>query len=225
LQTVRTGRSAFEHVFGMERYAYFAQHPSAAMLFEAGLASRTRAENRAVLASYAFEGTGTIVDVGGGQGGLLAAILEASPARRGILVELPAVAAQARRQLEQTGFAGRCAIVAGDFFREVPAGGDVYVLSKVLHNWDDPRAIAILQTCSRAMAGRGKILLVERVLGASNDPLAATLFDLQMLVQHPGGRERTVEEYRWLLAAAGLVLTQVIPTSSPVTLVEGVRDG
>src|SRR5262249_27474001 len=197
-----------------------AQHPRAAALFEAGLTSRTRLENRVVLASYNFQGARTTVDIGGGQGTLLVAILEAHPTMRGILFELPEVAAGARRRLEDAGLAQRCAVIAGDFFHAVPEGGDLYLLSKVLHNWDDARAAAVLRSCSRAMAGRGKLLLIERVIGVSSDAFAAKLFDLNMLVMHPGGRERTAEEYSALLAAAGFVLTRVIATESPVAIVE-----
>jgi hypothetical protein len=152
----------------------------------------------------------------------LAAILRANPGLRGVLFDRPQVVAEAGHPLEAAGLGGRCEVVAGDFFASVPAGGDAYILKRVLHDWDDERAGAILRTCHRAMPGHGRLLAIELVLPPGNDPSLGKLFDLLMLVDL-GGRERTEADFRTLLAAAGFELTAVTPTPSLVSVVEAVR--
>jgi hypothetical protein len=213
MHSVTTGRPAFDHVFGTDLYSYLAARPDVAELFEHGVAERGRELHAAVVEAVDLDGVGTIVDVGGGKGALLAAFLEANPSARGILFDRPDVIAQA-------GPIERCELVGGDFFEEVPAGGDVYVLSRVVHDWDDGRAAILLANCRRAMGDRGRLLVVSRVVPDGHGPHESKLNDLNMLVMR-GGRERNEDEFRTLLERAGFRLARVIPTSSAVSVVEG----
>jgi hypothetical protein len=222
LHSLRTGKPAFDHTFGAPLFEYLAAHPEEARVFDAAMTGRSAAENAAVLAAYDFSGAGTVVDVGGGQGALLAAILEANPRTRGVLFDRPHVVAAARPRLEAAGLApGRFDLVEGDFFGAVPAGGDIYVLKRIIHDWDDGRARSILRNCRAALSEAGRLLLVELVVPPGNEPSDAKLLDLLMLV-YAGGRERTEAEYRDLLASAGFELARVVPTASNVSLVEAV---
>jgi hypothetical protein len=222
LHSVQTGRPAFEQVHGADFFTFLARNPAAAAVFDAAMTSRSAQENAAIAAAYDFSGLGTLIDVGGGHGSFLAAILRANPELRGVLVDRPQVVAEAQPQLEAAGLGGRCEVVAGDFFVSVPAGGDAYMLKRVIHDWDDERAGAILRNCHRAMPAHGRLLVIELVLPPGNAPSLGKLFDLLMLVD-PGGRERTEADYRTLLAGAGFELTAVTSTPSLVSVVEGVR--
>ena len=178
--------------------------------------------NAAVPAAYDFSGCGTIVDVGGGNGSLLASVLAANPSARGILFDLPHVLDQARRQLAAAGVAERCELVGGDFFAGVPAGGDAYLLRWVLHDFDDERAARILQSCRAAMPPEGRLLVIEQVIADGGKPgeWMTKFLDLQMLILL-GGQERTEAEFRELFAAAGFRLRRVIATRSPSSILEG----
>jgi hypothetical protein len=222
LHSVQTGRPAFEQVHGADFFTFLARNPAAAAVFDAAMTSRSAQENAAIAAAYDFSGLGTLIDVGGGHGSFLAAILRANPELRGVLVDRPQVVAEAQPQLEAAGLGGRCEVVAGDLFVSVPAGGDAYMLKRVIHDWDDERAGAILRNCHRAMPAHGRLLVIELVLPPGNAPSLGKLFDLLMLVD-PGGRERTEADYRTLLAGAGFELTAVTSTPSLVSVVEGVR--
>jgi hypothetical protein len=220
LHALRTGQSAFEHTFGQPHFAYLAEHPDKAAAFDAYMVEQTSRASRAILDAYDFSGLSTIVDVGGGRGALLAAILSAYPAANGILFDQPAVVAEASALLAQAGVADRCQVVGGDFFVAVPDGGDVYLLRLVLHDWDDERCVAILRTCRRAMAPEARLLVVEPLLPPGDEPSYGKYQDIQMLVMLPGGRERTEDEHRALLDAAGFRLTRVVPIASELSVVE-----
>ncbi len=224
LHSVRTGESAFEHVFGMGVWRYRAQNVEHARLFDEAMANLTPMYN--IVSSYSFSKFDKIVDVGGGDGGLLVAILEANPTLQGVLFDLPHVAAKATRRIAEAGLAGRCQVVAGDASSSVPDGGDAYILSRVIHDWDDARSIAILKNCHRAMAATGTLLLIEGVVRPGNESDFTKLFDLNMLVL-AGGRERTVAEYQALLEAAGFAMARIIPTRSVmgVSVIECIRAG
>ena len=222
LDSVQTGRPAFERIHGVDFFTFLARDPAAAAVFGAAMTSRSAQENDAIVAVCDFSGLGTIIDVGGGHGSLLAALLRANPGLRGVLFDQPHAVAKARHQLEAAGLGGRCDSIAGDFFVSVPAGGDAYILKRVIHDWDDERAAAILRNCHRAMPGHGRLLVIELVLPPGNEPSLGKLFDLLMLVDL-GGRERTEADYRTLLAGAGFELTAVTPTPSLVSVVEGMR--
>jgi hypothetical protein len=219
LHTVQTGETAFGHVYGSEAYEYFARHPTDGAVFNAHIEAYARQAARAA-AAYDFGGARTVVDVGGGYGTVLTAVLRANPELRGVLFDQPEVIEAASPRIAESGLAGRCELVAGSFFDAVPEGGDVYLLSSIVHNWDDDRAIEIMRRCRRAMNGAGRLLLVELVLPLGNRPADGKLLDLQMMVLFPGGRERTPNEYRALLAAAGFRLTRIIPTPQQMSLIE-----
>ncbi len=201
-----------------------ARDPEGAALFNAAMTSLTSAFDAAVTAAYDFSRLGTLVDVGGGQGALISSILAANPHLRGILFDIPPVIESARGRIGEAGLAGRCELVAGDFFASVPAGGDAYVLKWVIHDWDDEHSVAILRSCRRAMARDGRLLLVERVVPERIDQSADTqgivLGDLNMLLW-TGGRERTAAEYRALLPSAGFTLARIVPTATQLSIIEG----
>lgn len=221
LLSVRTGEMAFDHQFGMGYFKYLAQHPDADQVFNEAMTGWTHQLVGAVVDVYDFSSFKTLVDVGGGYGALLAAILQSNPDTRGILFEQPRVVASAEKQLVAAGVADRCTFVGGDFFAAVPEGGDAYVLSQILHDWDDERCVAILRQCRQVMPGHGKLLVVELVLPAGDEPSLGKWLDLHMLVLL-GGRERTAAEYDTLFGAAGFKLGRVVPTPPGPSVVEAV---
>jgi predicted O-methyltransferase YrrM len=221
LHAVRTGETGTERALGQPIFGYLSGRPAEAALFGETMLGYHGAEPPAVAAAYDFAGVGTLVDVGGGIGTLLATVLQANPGMRGVLLEMPHVAAEARPRLAAAGLAERCTVVEGDFFEAVPAGGDAYVLSHVIHDWDEARCQAILANCRRAMGGRGRLLLVEAVLPSGDAPHPGKMLDLVMLTL-TGGRERSEAEYAALLAAAGFTLTRVVPTASQASVIEAV---
>ena len=222
LYSVKTGEPAFNHIFGQGVFAYLAEHPEAAAVLNEGMTDRATEMAQAVVQAYDFSSYGTIVDVGGGYGTFLTALLQANPQARGILFDQPHVVAGATKYIEASGLGGRCQTVAGDFFTAVPAGGDAYVLTRVLHDWDEAHSIAILKSCYRAVADQGTLLVIEHVIPPGNAPSPSKLADLTMLV-FTGGCERTEAEYRALFTAAGFTLRQIILTQSPFSVIEGVR--
>jgi SAM-dependent methyltransferase len=226
LYSVETGKPAFNHVFGMDTFSYMARHPEEAANFDKAMSSFTTQIAVAVTAVYDFSTFRTVVDVGGGNGSLLAGILRVNPSLRGIVFEQPHVAERAKERLRGDGLADRCAVVGGDFFREVPGGGDAYLLKHVIHDWDDEHATAILKNCGRAMDPSSRLLIVEGIYPPRIDPSdecrGAASNDVNMLVC-TGGRQRSEDEFRSLLHAAGLKLTRIVPTSAGVGVIEGMR--
>jgi hypothetical protein len=219
LHSVRTGETAFDHVLGMPLFEYLSTNAGASATFNEAMASSTELAARAVTEAYDLSQAGTIVDVGGGTGAFLAGIPTANPRARGILFDRPGVVAGASGILGSAGVADRCAVVAGDFFETVPSGGGAYILSWIIHDWDDDRAITILENCRRAMADDARLLIIEQVVPPGNEPSLSKLYDLQMLTL-AGGRERSADEYRALLAAADLELARIIQTSAPRSVIE-----
>ncbi|RKT55619.1 methyltransferase [Saccharothrix australiensis] len=209
---VRTGRSVVEHK-GSE--VFHEPPPEVIALLHESLAFFSRYTVGAITAAYDFGGVGTVVDVGGGQGALLAAILDANPDVRGTLLEQAFIMDIARASLAEAGVADRCETVIGDFFRSVPAGADLYLLKSVLHDWNDERAVDLLVKVREAMKPGARLLVVETVLGETARPAVADRIaarsDVMMLLSSIGGRERTEAEYRDLLARAGLRATRFIP--------------
>jgi hypothetical protein len=220
--TLRTGETALDHIFGGNWIEYLAAHPEVAAIFNDGMTGLTSQVAAAVCAGYDFGSCRTVVDVGGGNGHLLAAILQAYPDLRGILLDLPHCRDGALQHLASAGMAGRCAFVAGDFFTTVPTGADAYLLKWIIHDWDDSRGIAILRACRRAMAPGSRLLVIERLIPPGNEPAPDAVFgDVAMLV-HTGGRERAEAEYRALLEAADLRLARTVATTTPYSLLEAV---
>ncbi|MBL8554928.1 MAG: hypothetical protein JNL41_11670 [Phenylobacterium sp.] len=221
-ETVRGGLPAVTHQLGVgASFDLYARDPALAAEFDASMAAMADATGPVTAAAYPF--AGLVIDVGGGVGRLMAQILAAHPQARGLVFDLPPVAEKARAFIAQEGLAGRCEAVGGDAFDAVPGGGDVYVLSAVLHDWPPEAALRLLQSVRRAMTPAARLVLVERVL--AEQPAAGVLdrndamIDLLMMVRN-GGRERTEAQYRDLLAEAGFELLQVIRTAAPRRLIE-----
>jgi hypothetical protein len=217
---VRTGQPAFDHVHGMDFFAYYRQHPAEGELFDQMMAAQTAPVTRAVAAAYDFSRVRTVVDVGGGNGTLVLGLLAAHPHLQGIVFDQPAVAARAEEAIAAAGLADRCQAVAGDFFVAVPEGGEAYLLKYILHDWDDERSIAILRACRQAIPADGRLLIVEFLIPPGNGPSYAKSQDVNMLT-NLGGRERTTAEYAALFTAAGFTLTETIPLLGELHLIEG----
>ena len=224
LRAVREGGAAFEHVHGQSLFEYLGERPELGAAFQGSMVARNTQEAAAVVAAYDFSGYRRLVDVGGGTGVLLTAILTATPGLHGVLFDRPQSIEAAQRRLTEAGLAERSDTVGGDFFAEVPAGADAYLLSRVIHDWNDDDSIRILSTCRRAMGGQGRLLLVEAVLPerAVEQP-AAIRMDLHMLILLHG-RERTAVEFADLLGQAGFRITRLVPTASPagIAVIEAV---
>jgi hypothetical protein len=220
LHSVRTGESAFPELHGTTAWEYRAAHPEEDAIFNAAMTSLSAGVVEAVVQSYDFSGISVLADVGGGEGGLLAAILAANPGLRGVLFDQSHVVATAGALLERAGVADRCEVIGGSFFEAVPAGADAYLLKSIVHDWDDNVVIEILRTCRKAIAGTGRLLVVEPIIRPGNEPDSAKFSDLNMLVML-GGRERTADDFGRLYAEAGFRLTEIIPTGSPFNILEG----
>jgi len=219
LHSVRTGENAFRHVHGTDPWTYRAQKPEESAIFDAAMTSLTGQSEAAIVDAYDFGRFGEVVDVAGGRGTLLAAVLAAHPDLRGLLFHQPHVVAGASELLRATGVAERCRIVGGSFFERVPEGADAYMLKSIIHDWEDEEATAILRVCRAAMPPHAVVLVVERDLGAPNEYSAAKFLDLLMLVG-PGGRERTEDEYAALFAAADLTYVAATSTAAEISLYE-----
>jgi hypothetical protein len=208
-ESVRTGTGGFSRLYGQRFFEWTRTHPEDGAIFNAAMTSGSTGGSAAVLAAYDFSRCGCIVDVGGGHGALLAAILEANPAAQGILYDLPHVIAGAD-PLRTSGAAQRCQLVGGDFFKSVPGGGDAYIMSRVIHDWDDDAALTILGHCRRAIPDGGRLLLVESISKPPNEPDPSKFLDVWFI--GGGGCERTEAEYRSLLRRGGFELERVVPT-------------
>ncbi len=212
---VRTGTEAFEHLYGENHFDHFARHPDLAELFDRSMAASSRMFEP-VPAHPGFADARRVVDVAGGHGGLLGRILTAHPHLRGVLLERPHTVEAASRQHAKQECAERCTYVAGDF-GDVPPDGDVYVLSRVLHDWDDERCRDILRHCANAMPSHAELLIIERVLPVDGSASLATAWDLHMMC-NVGGRERTADDYARLLGDTGLTLVGSAPLPLEATL-------
>ena len=212
LHSVRTGENAFKAMHGVDVWEYRLEHAEANAAFNRAMNDMSRGGSEAVVKTYDFSGFSHIVDVGGGQGSLLAAILRVCPQARGTLFDQPQVVADAKAQLQAHGVMERCDIVGGCFFDAVPEGGDAYVMRHIIHDWEDEEAIAILRSCRRAMRESAKLLLVERTVAPPNE-LPGKFSDLNMLVA-PGGRERTGDEYSALFEKSGFELIRLLPAGN-----------
>jgi hypothetical protein len=220
LYSVQTGKSARARMHGMDGFEYLKTRPELARMFDDGMTDTSKLAGPAVAAAYDFGSWGSVMDVGGGNGMLLAAVLKAHTQLHGVLADLPHVLERAR----QRGYLGRelearSALQASDFFREVPSGCRAYMMKSVIHDWDDEASRTILANCRRAVPEDGVLLLVEYPISEDNLPSAGKLTDIAMMVL-TGGRERTIEQYRILLASAGFCLNHVYPTSADFAIIE-----
>jgi hypothetical protein len=221
-RVVATGENAMQLAFEMPVWEFFTQHPQESANFNRAMLAVSSTEKTAVAEAYDFSDVRRLVDIGGGIGMLLATVLDRYPRVQGVLFDRPTVIDDARTTFTEHGIAERCEIVGGDFFASVPENGDVYLLSHVVHDWDDDRCVEILRNCRRAMGTDGRLLLVEMVLPPGDAPHPGKMFDILMLVYTTGGVERTEEEYRELLHRGGFRLTQVVPTQAPVSVIEAI---
>ena len=221
LHAIRTGGTGFEKALGQSAYEYLDQNPELGTHFNAAMIGFHGDEPAAIVDAYDFSDVQRVVDVGGGSGNLLGTILTANPTVRGTLFERPQVVPDAERNLGAAGVADRCELVGGDFLESVPSGGDLYIVSHCIHNWDEDNCVRILENCRRAMGSAGCLLIIEAVVGPSDEPDPAKMLDLAMLVV-PGGEERSEDEYRSLLEKAGFRLTRVVPTRTSASIIEAV---
>jgi O-methyltransferase domain/Dimerisation domain len=225
LYSVRTGKIAFDKIFGKPCFDFLSENPEQAALFDKAMVSVHGRETAAMIDAYDFSAFRSVTDVGGGNGSTLCGILSRHPALRGTLYDLPGVIERAAKSVSQAGLSERVDLVAGNFFESAPRGADAYLLRHIIHDWNDEQAIRILKNVHTAIGGkgareRGRLLVVESVIPPGNDPFFGKLLDLTMLVI-PGGQERTEEEYRRLFGKAGFHLARIVPTASEVSVIEG----
>jgi hypothetical protein len=225
MHSVRTGRTCVEKVTGgVPIFDYFPTDKHESEVFNAAMTSFSRIEVPAALEAYDFSGIGVLVDVAGGHGQMICEILKKYPQMRGILTDLDHVIAGAAQCIRQHGMEDRVALQTCDFFHSVPIGGDAYVLKHIIHDWDDHRALTILRNIFNAMGNKkGKVILLEMVMNTGNEPHPVKFLDLEMLAV-ASGRERTEAEFAELFARAGFRLTRVVPTKSPICVIEAVKE-
>jgi hypothetical protein len=219
MHSVKTGESAFGHLHGANLWEWRSKRRDETEIFDAAMSELSGPAGRAIASGYDFSVFDVIVDVGGGQGALLAAVLSQHKGTNGVLFDLPHVVAKSQEVLRAAGVADRCKIVAGDVFKAVPEGADAYLIKSVLVDEADDQAIAILKACRSAMKRSGKVVVIEHLLTPPNEPEFAFL-DITMMIM-TGGRERTREEFSRLFSAAGFNLEHMVATKSPFTLMVG----
>jgi orsellinic acid C2-O-methyltransferase len=225
LYSVKTGNSARELATGADGFGHLQRDPQAAAIFNQAMVEMTRLVADEVMRNYDFSDMRRIVDVGGGHGALLAAVLKANSALRGVVFDLPHAIEGARKYLTEKGVADRCDLVTGDFFEQIPDGADAYLLKNIIHDWNDERSSRILRSCRDAMRPNGKLLLIERIMPerveASSLHRAIVWADLIMMLG-PGGHQRTEAEFLTLLDSSGFRLTRIIETEMEYSLIEAV---
>jgi hypothetical protein len=219
---VKTGNIPFEEAHGMPCFEWLERHPEAARVFHEANAVKAAGSHSAIIEAYGFEGIDTLTDVGGGYAALLIRILQANPHINGVIADRPVALEAARKAILARGLEDRCSAVECDFFKEIPAGSDAYLLSHILHDWDDRRCEVILANCNRAIGPGGRLLVVEMLVPPGNTFSVAKLLDLEVLVMG-GGRERTEDEFKGLLEASGFRLNRIIPTQDGISLLECVK--
>ena len=218
--TVRTGKTALDDVYGMPPFEYLFSHPAEMKIFNDAMTEFSAMDSPAITEAYSFEGIGSIVDVGGGHGLLLANILQRNPHMRGTLYDVPPVIEGAKNGPLQP-VMDRCTLTSGDMFTSVPAGADAYIMKHIIHDWPDELCVKILSGCRKGVNPGGKLLVADSVILPGNDFSIGKIMDIQMMLI-PGGLERTEQQFRELLAASGWRLNRIIPTASSESIVEGV---
>ena len=221
LEAVRTGDAGFVEAFGMPAFEFFSKNPERGAVFDKAMTGHHGREADPMLDAYDFSPFNSLVDVGGGNGSLLIAILNRHPKMHGVLFDLPRVVDRARAAVENS-FRERCRLVGGSFLESVPNGADAYLLRHIVHDWRDDDAAQILRNCRKAMKPGGRVLVVEIVVPAGNDASFAKWMDLMMVTY--GGKERSEKQYRQLFAQSGLQLTRVVPTNAGISVIEGVQE-
>jgi hypothetical protein len=223
MHSVETGEPAWEHIHGVPCFPYlFEVNRPFGSIFDQAMTSVSHSEIGAVLQAYDFSGIGTLADIAGGRGHLLASILQKYPEMNGVLFDMGVVIDAAQEFLSSQGVADRVQIVAGDFFSEIPVVADAYILKHIIHDWYDDKSEVILGNIRRSMPDGSRVLIVDAVIPPGNDPHPAKILDLEMLIA-PGGIERTNAEFETLLGNAGFRINRIIPTRSPVSVIEAVK--
>lgn len=220
--SIQTGKTAFDHLFGEDLWHYFASHPDMGAQFSKAMRGFSEQVDLPIAMGYDFSSLHTLVDIGGGYGSQLTAILRANPSLHGVLFDLPHVIEAARAHIEASDIADRCTMVAGNVFEGVPSA-DAYIMKQIIQDWDDNQCIHILSNCRQAMKPGGRVLVAEQVLLPGKHMSTSKLIDLQLMVVL-SGRERYEAQFHTLFEAAGLRLLKVWPTRSPYSLLEGVAD-
>jgi hypothetical protein len=218
--SIRTGEAGAVKVFGEPMFDYIGRNPELGPLFDAGMTAFHGHETQAMLDAYDFSEIRTLADIGGGNGLLLAAVLQRYPQLHGVLFDLGHVVGRARPGLTALGLEQRCSVVEGSFFAAIPAGADAYLLRHIIHDWTDEQSVQILSNCRKVIPAHGRVLLVEFTVAAANQASLGKDVDMMMLT-FPGGMERTVAEYVALFEQSGFRLTKVTPTRSAVSVIEG----
>ena len=222
LYSVQTGEPAWANTHTKDVFDYFAANPPQAEIFNRAMTNLSQSTAPPIVEAYDFSGVETLADIAGGHGYLLAQVLKANPALKGILFDTAPVVAGSDVLLASEGVSERVERVAGDFFQSVPAGADAYMMKHIIHDWDDARSRTILKNIHTAMPADGRLLIIETIVPEGDEPHYSKLLDLEMLVS-PGGAERTASEYRELLASEGFRLTRIVPTKSPFSIIEAVK--
>lgn len=217
---VRTGAPSFEKVFGKPLFEYIGEHPELAPIFDAGMTAFHGHETAAMLEAYDFGSIETLADIGGGNGSLLAAVLQRYTRLKGILYDLAHVVGRTRQTMQSLNLGARCSLLEGNFFESIPAGADAYLMRHVIHDWTDDQSVQILSNCRKVIPAHGRVLLVEFAVPAANEASLGKDADMIMMA-FPGGKERTSAEYAALFQRSGFRLGKVTPTKSAVCVVEG----
>ncbi|MEO5946596.1 MAG: methyltransferase [Chitinophagaceae bacterium] len=214
LYSIKTGKIAFDKVEGMDIWKYYEMHPEEGSNFMKAMTDSTLTAIKNVIPAYDFSSISTLVDVGGGNGALLMAILEVAPTMLGIVFDQDYVLDQTQKAIDSKDLSGRCRTEIGSFFDFIPAGADAYIMKHILHDWDDNKAIQILHNCNKALKPGSKLLVIEALIPTGNTPHPGKLMDINMMAM-TGGKERTENEFTSMFTAAGLKLIKVIHTNSP----------
>ena len=222
MDSVKAGNTAFEKAHGMPLSDWLEENPSAAKVFNEANAIKAVSSHSAIVEAYDFSGTHTLTDVGGGLGVLMTEILIANPLMKGILADIPSVIQKAGEMIRTRGIEGRWQAVECDFFKEIPSGSDVYLMSNILHDWSDDQCRIILTNYKHAMKRESRLLVIEMIVPPGNEPSVAKLLDLEMFVM-TGGRERTETEFKNLFESSGFKISRIIPIKESVCIIEGIQ--
>jgi cyclopropane fatty-acyl-phospholipid synthase-like methyltransferase len=221
LNCVKTGDKPFNRVFGMSFWEYLTRNAEAGTIFNKNMSANTEQSANAVVEAYDFSGVNRVIDLAGGRGALIAAILKRYPQAQGVLTDLPPVANEAKAFIESEGLEDRCEIISDDYFESVPSGADIYILKSAIVDEEYDGVVTILKNCRRAMGNHARLLIVEQIVSPHGSPSPANVFDVQMMITH-GGLLRTEEEYGALFEKVGFKLNRVLPTRSQFSIIEGV---
>ena len=223
MHSLSTGSPAADFTLGMPIFQYLEKDQAYSQVFNDAMTAMSAPVAVAAIEVYDFSGIGLLVDVAGGHGEVLMSILRACPSVKGIVADLAHVVEGARSRIASAGLSDRMQAVACDFFQSVPAGGDAYIMKHIIHDWDDARASTILKNIATAMGTKkGKVILLESVIADGNTPDFGKFIDIEMLL-FPGGRERTANEFTSLFERSGFHMTKIVPTKSPLSVIEAVR--